>query len=192
LNGDVGHVHRVIDVGDILNWRNDVIAQNRLTDVTNLAKVVVRRADIELNIHLRTNKPSLINDAWAARRQRRPANIITTGSPGNPCWAPVQIASRKPDPPVIREIRPAAIVISSPAEILVRDPSPSIICVSPVTVSVRSPIEIVCRYVRLPAVSVPFDLDPVSAGKIIIKVIYGYFLSPRLLKKSKSTKNKRC
>src|SRR5213080_1948389 len=79
-------------------------------------------------------------------------------------------------------------MIGGPAKILVRDPSPSVVGVSPITIRVRTPILIVYRYVRLPAVSVTFNVNPVSAGKIIVKVIDRYFLSPRLLK-SRRTKS---
>ena len=143
LNRDVGDVHRVIDVGDVLHSRSDVIAQDRFTDVADLAEIVIFRTDIVLNVHLRTYGPALINDTRSAGRQRRPADIITTGSPGDPCGAPVQILSGKPDPAIIRKIRPATIMISGPAEILVRDPCPSVVRVSPVPVGVRTPVLIV-------------------------------------------------
>jgi hypothetical protein len=145
FNGDVRDVHRIIDVGNILHWRNDVVAQDWFTDVADLAKVVIRGANIELDIHLRTNESSLVNDARTAGRQRRPANIIASSPPRDPCGAPVQILSGKPGPTVIREIRPAAIMISGPAKILVRHPCPSVIRVSPVAVRVRAPVRIVYR-----------------------------------------------
>jgi len=80
-------------------------------------------------------------------------------------------------------------MIGGPAKILVRDPSPSVVGVSPITIRVRTPILIVYRYVRLPAVSVTFNVNPVPARKIIVKIINGDILSPRLLK-SRSTKSK--
>jgi hypothetical protein len=101
LNGDVRDVHRVVYVGHILDARSDVIAQDRFTDVANLTKVVIFRADIELDVHLRTNRSSRINDARTAGRQRCPANIITTSPPGDPCGTPVQIFSRKPEPAIV-------------------------------------------------------------------------------------------
>src|SRR5439155_18706384 len=164
-------VHRVIDVGDVLDWGSDVVAQDWFTDVANFAKVVIFRPNIELDVYLRTDRPPLINDARTAWRQRRPANIIAAGSPGNPCRAPVQIVSGKPSPPIVCEIRPATVMISGPAKILVRDPSPSVVGVSPITVRVRTPILVIHRYVRLPAVSVTFNVNPVAAGKIIVKII---------------------
>jgi hypothetical protein len=145
LNGDVRDVHRVVNVSHILNARSDVIAQDRFTDVADLAKVVIFRADIELDVHLRTNRSSRINDARTAGRQRRPANIIATRPPRDPCGTPVQIFSGKPGPTVIREIRPAAIMIGGPAEILLRDPSPTVIGRSRVTVRVWPPILVVYR-----------------------------------------------
>jgi hypothetical protein len=119
LNGDVRDVHRVIDIGDVLHWRSDVTAQDRFTDKADLAEIVIFRTDIELDVHLRTNRSSPINDARTAGRQRRPADIIASSPPRDPCGAPVQILSGKPGPTVIREIRPATIMISGPAEILV-------------------------------------------------------------------------
>jgi hypothetical protein len=189
LNRDVCDVHRVIDVSHVLHWRRDVIAQNRFTNVANLAKVVILRTDIELDVHLRTNGLAGINDPWAARRQRRPANVIAACPPGDPCRTPIKILARKPDPSIIGKVRPAAVVVRSPAEIFVRDPCPTVISVGPISVRVRTPALIVYGYVGLPAVSVTFNVNPVSAGKILVKVIDGYFLSPRLLK-SRRTKNK--
>jgi hypothetical protein len=67
LNGDVGHVHRVVDIGNILRWRKDTISQDRLTDKTNIAEVVILRSDIELDIYLAADWLSLINNPWTAR-----------------------------------------------------------------------------------------------------------------------------
>jgi hypothetical protein len=143
LNGDVRDVHRVINVGNILHSRSDVTAQNRFADVTDLAEIIIFRADIVLDVYLRTDRRALINDTRSARRQRRPADVITASPPRNPCGAPVQILSGKPDPAITRKIRPAAIMISGPAEILVRNPCPSVIRVSPVPVGVGTPVRIV-------------------------------------------------
>jgi hypothetical protein len=188
LNGDVRDVHRVINIGDVLYWRSDVVAQNRFTDVANLAKIVILRTDIELDVHLRADGSSLINDASTAWRQRRPANVIATSSPRDPRWAPIEVLSGEPDPSIIREVRPAAIMIGGPTEILVRDPCPSVIRISPVTVRVWSPVRIVYSQVGLPTVSVTFNFNPVSAGKIIVKIIDRY-VCPGLLK-SRCTKRK--
>ena len=143
LNGDVRDVHRVINIGNVLHSRGDVTAQDRFTDVADLAEIVIFRTDIELDVYLRANRPALKNDARTAWRQRRPANIIASSPPRDPCGAPVQILSGKPDPAIIRKIRPAAIMISGPAEILVRDPCPSVVRVSPVAVRVGAPVRIV-------------------------------------------------
>ena len=101
LNCDVRDVYRVVDVGHVLNTRSDVIAQNGFADVTNLTKIVVFRADIELDIDLRTNRSPAIHHARTAWRQGRPADIIAAGPPRDPCRAPVEIFSRKPNPSVI-------------------------------------------------------------------------------------------
>src|SRR4029077_1744741 len=143
-------------------------AQDRFADVADLAEIVIFRPDIEFDVHLRADRPALINDARTAGRQRRPADIITASPPRDPCGTPVQILSRKPGPTVIREIRPAAIMISGPAEILVRDPCPSVVRVSPVPVGERTPVLIVYGNFRPPAVSVTFNVNPVSAGEIIV------------------------
>jgi hypothetical protein len=143
LNGDVRDVHRVINIGNVLHSRGDVTAQDRFTDVADLAEIVIFRTDIELDVNLRANRSSLINDARTAWRQRRPADVITAGPPRDPCGTPVQILSGKPDPAIVRKIRPAAIMISGPAKILVRDPCPSVVRVSPVAVRVGAPVLIV-------------------------------------------------
>jgi hypothetical protein len=80
-------------------------------------------------------------------------------------------------------------MVSGPTEILVRDPCPAVIGVSPVAIGVGTPIGIVHRYVGLPAVSVTFNFDPVSTGNIIVKEINRYVGSPHLLE-SRRTKSK--
>jgi hypothetical protein len=119
LNGDVRDVHRVINVGDVLHSRSDVTAQDRFTDVANFAEIVIFRTDIELDVYLRTNRSALIDDARTAGRQRRPADVITAGTPRDPCWTPVEVLAGKPGPTVIREIGPSTVVVGRPAEILV-------------------------------------------------------------------------
>jgi hypothetical protein len=81
LNGDVRHVHRVGDVRNILHSRKNPVAQNRLADKPHIAEVVILRANIERYIHVRADRLSFINDARSARRQRRPTDVIATGTP---------------------------------------------------------------------------------------------------------------
>jgi hypothetical protein len=142
LNGDVGHVHCVADVGNVLRWGKDPIPQNRFTDKTNVTKVVILRADIELDIHPGADRLSFINDTRTAWRQRRPADIIAAGPPRDPGRSPVEIAPREPNPAVIAEIRPATIMVGGPAEVFVRNPCPTVVGISPVTVGVRPPVRI--------------------------------------------------
>jgi len=101
LNVDVGHVHRVRDVGNVLRWWKDPVPQNRFTDETNVAEVVIFRTDIEFDVHAGADGPSFINNLRTARGQRRPANVIATSSPRHPGRAPIQITPRKPRPAVI-------------------------------------------------------------------------------------------
>src|SRR5262249_10159680 len=88
--------------------------------------------------------------------------------------SPLQVASREPGPAVIREICPATVVISGPAEILVADPRPTVVGVRPVAVCVGAPVWIAYCDVRLPAISVAFNFNPVSTGEIIVKEINRY------------------
>ena len=138
------------------------------------------RSDIELDIYLAADRLSLINNPWAARGQRRPAHIVATSSPGNPCWTPIQIASGKPYPAVIGKIGPATVMIRCPAEIFVGNPRPPVIGVGPVAICVRTPVWIIHCHVWLPAVAVICNLYPVSTGEIIVKEIDRYVGSPRL------------
>jgi hypothetical protein len=188
LHVDVCHVHRVRDVGNVLHRRYDPVAQDRLADEPDVAKVVILRPDIERHIHVSADRLSFINDTRPARRQRRPTDVIATSPPRDPRRSPIEVFSRKPDPAIVREIGPAPVVIRSPAEILVTDPCPSVIGVCPVTVRVWAPVRIAHREVGLPAVSVAFDIDPVTAGKIVVNKIYRYIGSTRL---RKSTDGKR-
>src|SRR5207237_8730031 len=93
---------------------------------------------------------------------------------------PSQIATREPNPALIGQASSSAIMISGPSEIFVGNPRPSVIGVGPVTISIRTPIRIIHRYVRLPAVAVVSGFDPVPAGQIIVKEIDRDLLSPRL------------
>ena len=102
LNVDVGHVHRVGDIGNVLCWWKDPVPQNRFTDKTNVAKVVIFRADIVFDVHGGADGLSFIDDFRTTRWQGRPADAVSTGSPRYPSRSPVQIAAWDPDPAVIR------------------------------------------------------------------------------------------
>ena len=134
LHGDIGHVYRVCDVGDVLHRRKNPIPQHRLADEPHVAEIVIFRADIVHDIDVRADRLSFINNARTPWRQRRPANVIAPGSPRNPGRSPVQVASGEPNPAVVGEIGPATIMIRGPAEILVTNPCPTVICISPVSV----------------------------------------------------------
>jgi hypothetical protein len=58
LNGDVRHVHRIIDIGDILRGRKDPVAQNWFADESDVAKIVILRADIQLDVHASADRLS--------------------------------------------------------------------------------------------------------------------------------------
>ena len=81
LNSDVGDVHRVTDVGNVLCWRKDSIAQHRFTDKTHVTKVVILRSDIVFDIDPSADRLSLINNSRPAWRQRCPADVVAPGSP---------------------------------------------------------------------------------------------------------------
>src|SRR4029077_1287008 len=171
LNGDIGHVHRVIDVGNVLRRREDAIPQDRFTDKPNVTKIVIFRADIEFDIDASADWLSFINNARTAWRQRRPADLVATCSPRDPGRSPIQIAPREPDPAVISQPRPPPIMVGGPAEVLVRNPRPAVVGISPVAVGIRTPVWIADCGVGLPAVAVAFSLNPVPTGKIIVKEI---------------------
>jgi predicted XRE-type DNA-binding protein len=98
LNADVGHVHRVVDVVDVLRPRVNAIAQDRLTDKASIDKIVIGRTDIEFDVHLTANGLPLINNSGAAGRQRRPPDIVAAGPPRDPGWTPIEIGAGEPDP----------------------------------------------------------------------------------------------
>src|ERR1700682_1161321 len=132
LVSDVGHVHGLVDVSNVLPHVHDPIAQDRLADVANLDKVVVGWADIEIDIDTSADWLAFVNNSGASRRQGRPADVITAGTPGNPGRTPVEIAAGKPDPAVISQAGPPSIVIGRPAEVFIRDPRPTDVSVGPV------------------------------------------------------------
>ena len=68
LHRDIGHVHRVRDVRNILHRRKDPVAQDRLADEPDIAEIVILRADIERDIHVHADGLSFINDSWSAGR----------------------------------------------------------------------------------------------------------------------------
>src|ERR1043165_9942846 len=72
--------------------------------------------------------------------QWRPAIIVATGSPTNPCRRP--FISRYPKPPIIIIVKPAAVMEGRPAPVIIRSPHPPIlICKNPMSVgTVRSEV----------------------------------------------------
>src|SRR5262249_10126632 len=110
---------------------------------------------------------------------------------GHPGRSPIQISSRKPRPAVVVQIRPTTIVVSRPTEILVTDPGPSVVCVRPISVRIRTPVRIAHGDVRLPAIPVAFNIDQVSAGKIVVKEVDRYVVCPRLRKSRHNTSKHR-
>ena len=169
---DVGHVHRLVDVSDVLRWSEDALAQNRLTDVAYIDEVVVSGADIELDIHLARDGTALI-DGFVRGRQRRPSDILVAGAPGNPSRTPFHIfvTTGNPDPALTLKTRPASVVVGGPTEVFVGDPRPAYIRVGPIAVRIGSPVGI-ARHVGLPAIAVIADLNPVAAGEIVVKEIH--------------------
>src|SRR5206468_11734645 len=120
-----------------------------------------------------------IKDSGTAWRQRCPADLVATGSTENPRGAPIEVAAEKPNPAIISQLGPATIMIGRPTEVFVGDPCPTFIGIAPVAVSIRTPIRVIHRHIGLPAVAVTFNIDPVSAGKIVVKEINRYFVCQR-------------
>src|SRR5439155_20344967 len=149
--------------------RKDAVPQDRFTDKANVTKVVIFRADIVLDVNGGADWLSFINDLRTPWRQRRPADVVSTCSPRDPCRAPVQIAAWDPDPSVICQSRPTAIVVRGPAEVFIGNPRPTVVGVSPVAIGIRAPVRIAHGDVRLPAVAIAFNLDPVPTGEMIGK-----------------------
>src|SRR5205823_9475816 len=106
-NRNVGHVHGLIDIGNILRRCKNTVAQDGLTDKTRIDKIVIGRTDIELDVNTSINGLSLIRNYQPARRQRRPADIVAAGSPGNPSRPPIQIAAGEPKPAIVSQVSPA-------------------------------------------------------------------------------------
>lgn len=79
--GDVGHVHRLVDVSNVLGRREDAITQDRLADVTNIDKVVVGRPDIVFDIYAEADIANRERDSRPARRQRGPADNAAAMTP---------------------------------------------------------------------------------------------------------------
>ena len=80
-------------------------------------------------------------------------------------------------------------MIGCPTEIFVRDPCPSVIGVGPIAIGIGTPIGIIHSHIGLPAVAVAFNVDPVPAGKIIVKEIDRDLLSLHL-RESRQDKSK--
>jgi hypothetical protein len=81
VNRDVRHVHGLVDESNILRWRKDAFAQNRLTDVADVDEIVVGRTDIKSEVDVDADGLAFINDARAAWRQGRPTDYPTTMTP---------------------------------------------------------------------------------------------------------------
>ena len=164
--GDVRHIHRLADVEDVLVRCVKPFPQERLSDITDIDEVVIRRADIEIYVDACVDRSAFINQlAPAARWQRRPADIIATRAPRNPGRSP--FTTRHPEPAAVLQPDPASVVISGPTEIFVGDPGPADIGVGPIAIRVRPPTAR-ARHARLPAIPVVAYFHPVPAGAEII------------------------
>ena len=113
---DVRDVHRLIDVGDVLVHIDNAGTQDWLADVANVHKIVIPRADVELDVQMARERTAFVND-FGFRRQRRPAAITATKTPRHPSRAP--FVAGNPQPAYIGKPDPTSVVISSPAEILI-------------------------------------------------------------------------
>src|SRR5205085_12247720 len=78
--GDVGDVYRLGDVGHVLFWRENALAQDRFADVANIDKIVVGRTDVEVDVHPGRDRLLIPIFARAAWRQRRPTHVIPAGA----------------------------------------------------------------------------------------------------------------
>ena len=176
VHRNVRHVHGLIHERDVLRWSKNALAQDRFADVADVDKIVVGRADIKDEIDIDAERLAFIDDPRAARRKRRPTHYPGAVTPGNPGWPPFQIGSGEPDPAVIGESSPPAVVISGPTEIFVGNPRVTDIGVGPVTIHVWPPIRIVDGDIRLPAIAVSLGLDPLSAAQVVVEKVNRHFL----------------
>src|SRR5437588_14220 len=141
---------------------------NRLDYVANVEEILTGRTDVELDVYLPHERSAFVNH-FGFWRQWRPSGVAAAESPRDPRRAP--FIARPPNPAIIGEPYPAAIVIRCPTKIFVRDPRPAEISVGPVSIGVRPPRRI-ARDIGLPAVAIISNLDPASAVQIIVKEIY--------------------
>jgi len=103
--------------------------------------------------------PAIETRFW---RQGRPANVILARTPRNPGRRP--FLSRHPNPADAAQPHPPAIVISCPAEGLIRDPRPTGIAINPVAFRVGPPIARVLGVARLEHIAVLLRFSPFAVG----------------------------
>ena len=163
-DGDVGDVHRVVDDGDIALARHQDIAHYGRAEVAVFTEGIGRGADVVVAVH--PNADARARLKHRVGRQRRPANVIVAPPPGDPRRAP--LVTRLPDPAVILEANPAAIMAGDGAEVLVGNPRPARIRVAPVAVGVGAPIAF--QPPGLPAIAVGVHIHPRAVGrKAVVK-----------------------
>ena len=92
------------------------------------------------------------------RRQRRPADVILARSPRDPGRRP--FVARHPNPADAAQPDPTSIVIRSPAEWLVRHPSPARVGINPATICVGSPTPSSLGFAWLPDITVVRRFPP--------------------------------
>jgi len=42
----------LLDVGDVLRWRDNPFSQNRLPDVPHIDEIIINRSDVELDVEM--------------------------------------------------------------------------------------------------------------------------------------------
>jgi hypothetical protein len=168
---DIGHVHRIGDIGDVHVRFDNPLSKHRLTDVSNVNKVIIGGPDIVIYVDVSGDRRAFVDELVnTARRQRCPSDVVSTRSPGNPSRAP--FTARYPEPAAITEADPTPIVIGGPTKILIGDPSPTDVRIGPVSIRVWAPSDVChsnCGLVAIPVIS---HLNPaaIPANVVVEKI----------------------
>ena len=150
LVGDVGHVDRLINNGDVAFDRDDGPFHALIAQLTSGHEAVLIGANVIIIVGPAMNAAAAFETRF--RRQGRPAHVVIARAPGNPGGRP--FIAGNPDPADAAQAGPAPVVIGGPAKRFLRDPGPTGIGVNPAAKGIGTPVARFQGHARLPDVSV--------------------------------------
>ena len=183
---DVRHVDRVLEDDQISRWRQDDLGEHGRAELADADEAIVLRADVVILVDRR--RVTVIHGldvvvihahglagAFRPGRQRRPADVIVVGPPGDPARPP--LVAGHPGPADALQPRPASVMVGCPAERLVGYPGPAVVGLRPIAVRVGTPVIVAVRDGGVPHVAEVRGVVPVAVvGEAVVEQVEGGFL----------------